>query len=888
MKKNVLALAGCIAATIPTTTIADVLPENLVGLNLGEIHSSSFLNQPFKGVIPFLFTSYEDSKNLKVRLAPETIFNEIGAEKHPILNNLNFQITQQNNKPVILISSDQPIQFPFLNFVLEIAGPEGSVYQDYTVLLDPASKQVTTPTANYIVMNEPEFHDVNESTSINGGMQDTKISSEELLKADAALILASLSSRPSASTSQSLKYRVRTGDSLSKIAQKQDTSNASIKTMSQLILQKNPTAFIRGDANKIKKGALLTLPSRSEINGFVLARKNSNTTVKSEKIEVAKKVAKEIKKEALYATEKSIYTVEKGDNLSKITKKFATKDISFTKMMNAIYSNNPEAFVNKSKNKIKAGAELSIPSFAKNAIASEQNNVEQQANSEIEFLADPDLMPNEMTESISNQKPEAKTERLKANQYRIKKGDTLSHIVKSIGHKEVPFAKMLKSIYAKNPNSFIDGSMTKLSIGSVITMPSLSEFKEDSVQQVSNSNLKSTPETIKIVEAVTTPVVLGNNNAASSDLIKRIRELRKELEQAKDNLSKIKRSLSQKERLLQQKNIQLNSLKNRLTYFNKNSAPELVATSSVATSAIVAKKIMTEATPEKVDVYKPKPKAEIARLKRDLLIKQKKTQHQLAKIKELKNKTLSPTDIAVNTMADGQFKKYPESNIVNFTKTNYAYLSMAFILSLLLIRYRRELYSYTYSAINYDQPSYYPIPDADKMELKEKNINYHDPKMDEDAVNYDFLTDDPVSPKVVINPVLIEAEQDLFAVSDEAKEIEHCEHLVTELFDDVTAGDDGEENTDWKDIEKVCDTYIEKIKDADNAAIEATKEGVLVEEAADFNHMMSDLLESLDKVDQSVKRNNISDDAFPDLVVSNHATMEKGKISSLSFNVPKN
>ena len=85
---------------------------------------------------------------------------------------------------------------------------------------------------------------------------------------------------------------------------------------------------------------------------------------------------------------------------------------------------------------------------------------------------------------------------------------------------------------------------------------------------------------------------------------------------------------------------------------------------------------------------------------------------------------MSANELALNSENQGLFKKYAESEILNFTKSNYSYLTIALLLSLLLVRYRRELYRYTYSAIRYDQPAYYPVPDADKYELKEKNINY--------------------------------------------------------------------------------------------------------------------------------------------------------------------
>ena len=898
MNNKILALAGCIAVTAPTTSIADVLPENLVGLNLGEISSSSFLNQPFKGVIPFLFTSYENSKNLDVRLAPEYIFNEIGAERHPILNSLNFQITKQNNKPVILISSDQPIQLPFLNFVLEIQGPEGSVYQDYTVLLDPASKQVTTPEADYIVVNEFEINETIESKSIDKEIQETKIDSEESLKADGALLLASLSSRSLPPRNQSLKYRVKTGDSLSKIAQNQNARNVSIKTMSQLILQKNPTAFIRGDANRIKKGALLILPSTSEINGFELAGKNSDTTAKSEKVEVATKANTEINKESLHGEAKTTYTVVKGDNLSKITKKFATKDISFTKMMNAIYSNNPEAFVSKSKNKIMAGAELiipAIPAIANVKLSSSSKNIAEYQKPDIESKADSPAMVNKMAESLPVEEKITKSVDLEVDQYRVEKGDTLSLITKNIGYKEVPFAQMLKAIYVHNPNAFVDGTMTKLAVGSVITLPLLSDFKISSAQSNSTAGLKQTVVVKKAGASI--PVVSINKSGPPSDLVRRIRELRKELKQTKDSLSEMKSSLKEKETLLQQKNDQIDSLKITLAKLNESIDPELMTAAAVVVKQAMAvsepiaaaKSVLAESKPVQKDTYRPKSKAEIAKLKRDLLINQEKTNKQLAKIDELKSKTLSANKSLSSNTNQGLFKKYAESDIVSFAKTNYSYLTIALLLTLFLVRYRRELYAYTYSTINYDHPTYYPVPDADKYQLKERNISYHDPRMDEDSSNYEFLSANPepeqekVSAKVVINPILVEATQEIFATTDDEKQatindekqattddekqIEHCEHLVTELFDDLITDENSEDYAEWQNIEEVCDTYIEKIKDTDSV-IAVKENGALVDEVTDFNHMMSDLLESLDKVDQSVKRNNISDDAFPDLVSS--------------------
>lgn len=869
MKKKVLALAGCIAATASTTSIANILPESPVGLNLGEISSSSFLNQPFKGVIPFLFTSSENSKQLNVRLAPESIFDEIGAEKHPILNSLNFQITQQNNKPVVLISSNQPIQLPFLNFVLEIQGPNGVVYQDYTVLLDPESKQVTTPEAYYIDFNQSEVIKAVDFQATESIKQTAAISSEELLEINGALLLASLSSQPQTVSTQSLKYRVKTGDSLSKIAQKQSNNNASVKTMSSLIFQKNPSAFVNGNVNKIKKGALLILPTASEVNGFELARtNNNNVTTKPKIIEVATDVINT-------QSDQSTYTVVKGDSLSKITKKFVSEDISFTIMMSAIQSNNPEAFVDNNKNIIKAGAELTIPFFVKETPVSVK-----------EIPVDSPLMVNKVTANLPEKNEAKSAKSSKADQYLVvEEGDTLSYIAKSIGSKDeyktVPFATMLKAVYSHNPNAFVDGNMTKLAVGAVIKPPPLSDLgisimpaKKVSVE-TTTTIIKKSSDNVETTAMV--PVVSITKAAAPNDLIKRIRELRKELKQTKDSLSEMKDNLNNKEILLQQKNDQLDTLKTTLTKLDESIDPELMAIAAASVKKVMSttkptdaiKPILAETKLTEKSGYSPKSKAEIAKLKHDLLLRQGKADQQINKITALQNKTLSTNTSLLTEANPGLFKKYPESRIIKFTQTNFAYLTVALLLSLLLVRYRRELYQYTYSAINYEQPTYYPVPNVGDYELKETNINYYDAKMDEDALASDDSIDDSideeiVKTKVLINPLLVEATEEIFVAHEDQKQIEHCEHLVTELFDDLSIDEDAEDNVEWNVIEKVCETYIEKIKDTDETIV-VKENGFFVEEATDFNHMMSDLLESLDKVDKSVKRNNISDEDFPDL-----------------------
>ena len=128
MNKKALSLAICLAMAIPTASNA---------LSLGEIESKSSLNQPFQGRINLLQTNPTEVKNLRIKVASPEVFNRVGIDRPAFLNSIRFKTSVQNGRPVILVSSNQPINEPFLNFLLEVSWPNGQLLKEYTVLLDP-------------------------------------------------------------------------------------------------------------------------------------------------------------------------------------------------------------------------------------------------------------------------------------------------------------------------------------------------------------------------------------------------------------------------------------------------------------------------------------------------------------------------------------------------------------------------------------------------------------------------------------------------------------------------------------------------------------------------------------------------------------------------------
>ena len=361
MKKKALVLAICMAVGVPVVSAAQAFPNNLAELNLGDIQSSSTLGQVFRGEIPILLSNLEDAKSLHVRLAPAHIFQKVGVEYLPFLRDLTFDIVARGNKPVIAVRSSRPVEMPFLNFVLEVSGPQGVVYQDYTILIDPQDYQNNQ--VNY-----------NDGIRQNLAIQDTALQIQAQSQKKPAFDISSLKlDGPKIIKGKAIQYEVLEGDKLSEIAAALKTSQVSLKRMIDVIHRANPNAFINNDIRQLKKGVYLRIPGANDLKNFsfetvskALNKKTKKTThhaaqplkttKQSATTHSAKKAGNVITKGNTVG-----YIVKKGDTLSEITQKFASKDISFTKRMFAIFKANPHAFSNNKINLLKVGKVITIP-----------------------------------------------------------------------------------------------------------------------------------------------------------------------------------------------------------------------------------------------------------------------------------------------------------------------------------------------------------------------------------------------------------------------------------------------------------------------------------------------------------------------------------------------
>jgi pilus assembly protein FimV len=218
-------------------------------LGLGEIHSQSALNQKFKAEIDLLSVGQEEIQDLRVNLASDEAFDRAGIERLFLLTGLHFQpMYSASGKPVIRVTSVDPIREPFLNFLLEVNWPKGRLVREFTVLLDPpltlnrAPQQMSAPS----VSTTPPA----PRTAASSRRQTTPMRSS----------VGSIGGR---------EYGpVQPNENLWTIAKMMRNSNESIEQVMMALQRYNPDAFGDSNVNNLKVGKVLRLPEGADVTSL--------------------------------------------------------------------------------------------------------------------------------------------------------------------------------------------------------------------------------------------------------------------------------------------------------------------------------------------------------------------------------------------------------------------------------------------------------------------------------------------------------------------------------------------------------------------------------------------------------------------------------------------
>ncbi|TNF02451.1 MAG: hypothetical protein EP323_08595, partial [Gammaproteobacteria bacterium] len=237
--------------TLAAGFLGAVITNHALAVGLGEITLNSALNEPLDAEIQLLNVGELTELEMLAGLGSQTDFETAGVERLFLLTDLRFEINlSDKSNPVIQVTSKRPIREPYLDFLVEVDWPAGRLLREYTLLLDMPIYATEKPVAKKI-------------EAASSGAQPMATPSVKPV----------VSSSDSAGTAPALavgdgEYQVASGDTVWAIASKIRPQGATMSQTMAAIKQSNPDAFINGNINLLKKGAVLRLPEGSDIQAL--------------------------------------------------------------------------------------------------------------------------------------------------------------------------------------------------------------------------------------------------------------------------------------------------------------------------------------------------------------------------------------------------------------------------------------------------------------------------------------------------------------------------------------------------------------------------------------------------------------------------------------------
>ncbi len=214
---------------------------------LGKLTVYSAIGQPLNAEVSLSATA-EELGGLSAKLASHQAFQDAGIEFMPALTGLRIKVGQSPaGQPVLRLTTDAPLNEPFLHFLVELNWTAGRMVREYTFLLDP-----------------PEMLQVAKPASVVAPSSPAARASESSSPASRP-VTAVMAPRATAPARDTGEVKVKTGDTLNKIAREYKPESVSLDQMLVALFNGNREAFIGDNMNRLRAGKILKLPAEEAV-----------------------------------------------------------------------------------------------------------------------------------------------------------------------------------------------------------------------------------------------------------------------------------------------------------------------------------------------------------------------------------------------------------------------------------------------------------------------------------------------------------------------------------------------------------------------------------------------------------------------------------------------
>jgi pilus assembly protein FimV len=308
-KKHLVSILG--------TLVLTMLAFPAIALDLGRLQILSRIGEPLRAEVEIAQASSNELSSLRAKLAAPEQFGEAGMEFNPALDGVTASVqTRSNGTSFIALTGVRPLRENFVDLILETQWATGRLVKNYALLLNSISERAPTPAAtvtplsnsasiNTLTANPstfeqplrvhsaqtapiPQPRQINQNNVQPDGLETASVTLNDqnvpvyrfepienapTTSASASTVLPTpaLAARPlprprptfepATSSLSPTSFKVSPGDTASQLALRHLAPNVSMDQMLLAMLKLNPNAFIQGNVNLVKAGAVLRIPS---------------------------------------------------------------------------------------------------------------------------------------------------------------------------------------------------------------------------------------------------------------------------------------------------------------------------------------------------------------------------------------------------------------------------------------------------------------------------------------------------------------------------------------------------------------------------------------------------------------------------------------------------
>ena len=125
-------------AVAAAVSVLSALPTAGWALGLGKLNVQSALGEGLRAEIDVTSLTGDEGATLQVKVATPETYRAAGVDYNGVLANTSITLQRRaDGRPFLRLSSDRPVQEPFVDVILDLAWSSGRLVREYTLLFDP-------------------------------------------------------------------------------------------------------------------------------------------------------------------------------------------------------------------------------------------------------------------------------------------------------------------------------------------------------------------------------------------------------------------------------------------------------------------------------------------------------------------------------------------------------------------------------------------------------------------------------------------------------------------------------------------------------------------------------------------------------------------------------